>query len=810
MKTKRIISMLLMLCIVLGSMAGLCVSASAETITSTIYSGSGATQSATDSTIYSLYSGERLSGANGEKYTITYVGKSYTNVDGYDLTLCDGDTKVKLYWKRTNEYDGTVDGQGAAINYGTSNPFNVKAVIDVDFSQSPATAAVKVYDHDLTTALVDKTVTLTGLTGISDIIYDVWSGGNLNFAKPVSPTLKIETTSEVNWEMIYAKTLVKDSSSATNYIYNGDLSLTQGNMYRVTWEGTWYHGGIDSSEFRLSDADSDMMLFWKAGDKNAPIGTPTGSTIAYTATDTNPKPFKFVMLFDYLGSTPNATINVYDIDGTTLAGSYSVDLTGIDSIKSLYFKAGGTNISYTVPHTGKVNIEKASFGAAEAVSLETIDITSGTQSNHGTETTQYLDLYSGNLSTVNDEKYYIRWNTRFYKGGGVSNGDFVLADDDSTVTLFSKDKDANTITGESITFATLADTANPDPIAVDITLDFKWDIAKVDFYDDTAATMLLGTKYVSLAGLDAVKSIYYRVAEVATIYGWPQSVSGTDSFVVRRAAGTGATTWKQLYTGDQTKSGFEAVVFEGNIPVEAGDKYKLTWEGNWYLGGIAGGNFYLADSDSEVALFFKGNSITDSKGNASNKINNAFEYTFASPTDYKFVIYLDINATAPKAIVDVYDSDKQTLIGTATADLSGIDSIQKIYYKTWDENTSNLSYTLPRSSTLTIAQDVATMTIVESKTLTSAAESSGTIAVDVEIVAADKAVPYALIAAYYSGSKLVYVDVEADTVAAYDTLEDHTFTVPTSIVGNYDNAVIYLWKSMESIEPYAASVPVEK
>jgi len=648
-----------------------------------------------------------------------------------------------------------------------------------------------VYDIDKSTIAGTATADISAIDSINKLWYQTWWENNQYQGLVTASAVIEKDISNVDWEAIYAGGYTQDG--AYSYLYDGNLSLNKGDMYRMTWEGTWYHGGIDGGGFRISYDDTEKEIFWKDGNANTAIN----GNIAYTPTDVNPKPYKFVMNVSYLGAVPTMTMDVYDIDKTTLIGTINVDLSEFDSIKKIYYRAWSEgNIGYSKLTTASFLIE-APVNPADTASFVTLAKSDGTRTDHGTGTVQYFDLFSGNLSASENEKYVLTWNVNMLKGGGVSNGDFIIADDDSSVTLFSKAKDSNDLGGFS--FATLEDSGNPDSFVAEIKLNFENNIAIIKFYDNTAKTLYLGTKYVSLDGIDSVKSVYYKVGDVSNIYGWPQNGS---TFTIK---GVDKTQWTEIYSGEQSKDGNKAILFDGNVPVESGDRYRFTWTGKWYNGSIPGSKVMIEDADTSIELFWKGNSVAGTYQDSTNKINDTYEYSASNPADFKFVMTFDFNEVNPMAIIDVYDIDGTTILGTITKSIAGIDSIQKIYNQSWSGTVDQ--YMLPINSSIVIEQDAATIEeVVEKIALISATNPGPIVFVDMEITAGEKDVPYALIAAYYSGQRLVYTDIASDTVVAGNTLEDYTFNVPAEVQGNYDKVVIYLWDGVENIKPYVAPV----
>lgn len=329
------------------------------------------------------------------------------------------------------------------------------------------------------------------------------------------------SASAVEWMEIYNSE--QSHSETVTTLYTGDIAFEDGDVYRFTWEGTWYHGGISGGNIFIADSDSEKLLFWRDGTRNGAIN----GNITMTATDANPKPFKFEMLFDNTGENPIAYIDVYDIDKETVAGTITVDLTGIDGIKRIYHKTwNSTNLNYERPHTGKCVMEADASKMPKPSDIEWQKIYEKDGANRGTDpevVDDFHELYDGELTS--DSNYNLIWNVSFYEGGGVNNGDFVIADDDTELILFSKGKNNNIFDG-SIEFGLLSDEGNPDAMVIETEIDFGEKLAKIKFWDDKNMTMLFGQKTVSLDGIDSIKNVYYHIREKGqNIFSYPRQSS---------------------------------------------------------------------------------------------------------------------------------------------------------------------------------------------------------------------------------------------------------------------------------------------
>lgn len=532
MKTKKIISMLLTACISLSTMAGLCTTASAETTSKTVYDGTGYTTSQTDNTWHSLYTGDRLSGANGEKYTITFEGKSYNNVQGYDFTLCDGDKTAKLYNKKNYLTNGnnTYESGTVVINNNGESLFNVKAVIDVDFSGATPTAKVKVYDHDLTTVLINKTVSLTGFTGISDVVYDTW-GTDTGFEKPQSPKLKIEKQVEV-----VNKTVVENSyewescpkESIQNYLlYQGsDVSGTNGEKYTITYK-TKVYSGVNGYNIWFYDGDKSVLIYQKGNGNFIKQNTSdeVGNAITVSQAE-NGKFMNAVIEVDFSTAIPTAHVVVYDTDGTTVLLNKSVDLTGFTKITKIICNVWDT-AQYTMPHDVTLTITKQ-------VELKKESVYSGTGYTDRGTTPHSYSFYTGErLSGANGERYII--NFVGYSLTSVTKYDFKLYDGTRSVALYYKSNNKNQYDDKfDVTFPA---NTNPFNVKAVIDVDFSTDKATVKVYDHDLTTVLVN-KTVDLAGLTGISDVVWELADDGNVtYSYPY---GTPSLTIYKITEDGA------------------------------------------------------------------------------------------------------------------------------------------------------------------------------------------------------------------------------------------------------------------------------
>ena len=72
------------------------------------------------------------------------------------------------------------------------------------------------------------------------------------------------------------------------------------------------------------------------------------------------------------------------------------------------------------------------------------------------------------------------------------------------------------------------------------------------------------------------------------------------------------------------------------------------------------------------------------------------------------------------------------------------------------------------------------------------------------------AIPYALLVGYYdSTGALIGVDFDRNEVAAGASKTSHTFTVPQEVRGSFTNALVFLWRDIVSLTPYAGYINVQ-
>lgn len=350
-----------------------------EVVNKSIYSGSGFTildpENENGGVKLSLYSGERLSGANGEKYTIIYEGKSYTGVSGYFFKLCDGETSADLWFKGgdngyKNSYDSTAEnGKNIQINCGTANPFNVKAVIDVDFSGTTPKAAVKVYDHDLATVLVDKTVDLTGFTGITDVLYTPWStdvSGAMHYERPVDAKLTIKKESVLTWENIYTNE-VKDQTQPTEYalkFYDGNLN--DGGLYKITLKETLYGQPLPHQLYVYSG--NDFVHTWTKDNGSRWYKLNGGVSGEEWEAVTQNEVYNLATVF-YADLTEHSLSYTMSSDKVNTTASGKVKLKG-NSITSIVYKQTGGIDTWSYPTSWSIKIEKANTAGDNTQDIE--------------------------------------------------------------------------------------------------------------------------------------------------------------------------------------------------------------------------------------------------------------------------------------------------------------------------------------------------------------------------------------------------------------------------------------------------------
>lgn len=314
------------------------------------------------------------------------------------------------------------------------------------------------------------------------------------------------------WTEIYSggqnQTSHGGSTNIFTDLYDGKLLPgADGEVYRITWEGKWYDSGIDGGVLRASDSKTEKELFWR---NNLSIS----NQIQMTDTADNPEKFKFIMTFDF--GTSQAVIEVFDTDRTTKLGELTADLSGLEGITGIYYRlwSSGNIVFSKISETSLFTIEKDTTGIPDPseITWQEFYKGDGADASHGGEEKHYHDLYSGELSADTGDQYEIKWNTSFYRGGGVNNGNFILSDGEKELILFTKEKNANSF-GDGIVFGVGTDD-NPHALAIDIVLNFEEKTANIQFYDDKNRQIPLGVKTVSLDALNGVKSIYYYMPEV--------------------------------------------------------------------------------------------------------------------------------------------------------------------------------------------------------------------------------------------------------------------------------------------------------
>ena len=246
--------------------------------------------------------------------------------------------------------------------------------------------------------------------------------------------------------------------------------------------------------------------------------------------------------------------------------------------------------------------------------------------------------------------------------------------------------------------------------------------------------------------------------------------------------------------------GTALVFFKGDLPGTNGEKYIITYEGKARTN-QPGMNFRLYYDDKYVNAYQKDDYKEAYNGVSVNRGG-------VSPYNFKAVIEVDFSKEIPEAAVKVYDHDLTTVLVDKVEQLKGCTGLSKIGVKNWTTNGSNHEhYERPINPKLTIKKvEEAVEEITETIALNSVAVSGSEVAVDVEIVAVEEDIPYALIAAYYNGNNLVYADYESDVVTAGTSKVGHTFDIPSAVAGNYTNVYVYLWDGVDSIVPYTEPV----
>ena len=583
---------------------------------------------------------------------------------------------------------------------------------------------------------------------------------------------------DMEWEQVVS-TIEQGSSNHSTHdegdykiytdFYNGEIE-TAGKVYKIKWKGQWYRSAKEG-KFYISGTDSAVELFSRPEGGKVSCGS---DTFNYGGTDTLFY-FQFEIILDFTSDTPTAFIDVYDVDQTTLLGRMSTDISGIDKIKSIYYKAMTTStIALQRPHKSTMTIEIAKInsggsGGDDPISTDPDDwswktVKEGSGQRRSGDT-RYFDLYDGNLPVSEGTKYHLTWNLKFYKGGGVNSGSLTVADADSNVVLFTKKQDSNYI-NDSIEFATLGGDSqknlNPHPLVVDVIFDFDTHQAEMNFYDDADATMLLGTKTVDISGIDRIKQIYYYMP-VLNDWTAPQN----SSFVIQKW-GVFAEEPEEPQEENEKEWGEWETVLNGNGQTRSGDsryldlydgdklsssflRYKIRWNASFYAGGgVNEGHLTISDDNSSVVLFTK----------TQDKSDFGTDLVFSTKTTGPQAVTIDMvfDFSKKEAEITFYSGNNaNNLIGTTTVDISGVTGISKIYYYMPSRN----DYTAPQGSSYVLMTSKIYPKVRSATLIYDGGEEKKLLSIDGTTASDDKIVPLAK-----------YIEINLNTPVLLEGIED--------------------------------------
>ena len=300
--------------------------------------------------VVTYYDGS-LSGANEEIYRVTFKGKIYRNVDGFNFRLKDSDTTQVLFSRNESSYN--FDG---SHSYTTANnPDNLEIVMLVDFSKATPTADIDFYINGASTPFYTKSATLNDIDSIKKIDVYVWSSGNLDYSAPAKPSLKIERKVIGHWEEKYATTGNPDlNGQFYYYLQNGGFSGSNSEKYRITFTAGHYTN-ISGGELFVGDSDSTSRVFFKSDYSNR---FENDDNLNFP-NDSNPCYVTVQAVVDFSTNPPTADVYFYEKDNDTPFGSKTVTLTDIDSIQSISWKVWDVNnIFYTTPKNPVLTVEK--------------------------------------------------------------------------------------------------------------------------------------------------------------------------------------------------------------------------------------------------------------------------------------------------------------------------------------------------------------------------------------------------------------------------------------------------------------------
>ena len=606
------------------------------------------------------------------------------------------------------------------------------------------------------------------------------------------------------WKNVY--TMETEPAAANQIVYfDGDLSGTNDEVYKITFTANHYQTGVDGWGFKVADGDSVQELFYKDA-MTVAEGDARGSfdreyAFAETSAAANPYTVITEAIVDFSTATPTANITFYDKNMVSF-GNKAVTLDGIDSLQKIYVNMWSVgNLAYSTPKNASLKIEKQVTGTWK----NAYTMTSESNNNHGNESdgNRYYDYFDGNLSGANGETYKITFTAKHYQTG-VEGWHFKVADGDSVQDLFFKDVmtvaegDARGSFDRKYAFAETSAAANPYTVTVEMVVDFSTatPTADITFYDKNRVPF--GNKTVMLDGIDSVQKIYVQMWSIGNLaYSAPKNVSfKIDEFVVGD--------WQDVYTMENetySDNNYNCDYFDGNLSGANGEIYKIIYEAKSYQTYCPGWAFKLGDADTTVELFFK--DVKDDRG----AFDRAYAFT-DTVNPFKFIaeILIDFGAATPTADITFYDENK-VAFGSKSVILDGIDSLQKISARVWDANAGTLQYARPKDPSLRISRFGQAENTIE---LAGATKMDSFVSVDLTIQNSEAdSLPYALIAGYFKGNQLIWCDQETGAVAAGDTKNGHVFMIPEEIKGKFDKVTVYLWNGIDGLVPYTGAVDAQ-
>ena len=740
--------------------------------------------------VVTYYDGS-LSGANEEIYRVTFKGKIYRNVDGFNFRLKDSDTTQVLFSRNESSYN--FDG---SHSYTTANnPDNLEIVMLVDFSKATPTADIDFYINGASTPFYTKSATLNDIDSIKKIDVYVWSSGNLDYSAPARPSLKIERKVIGHWEEKYATTGNPDlNGQFYYYLQNGGFSGSNSEKYRITFTAGHYTN-ISGGELFVGDSDSTSRVFFKSDYSNR---FENDDNLNFP-NDSNPCYVTVQAVVDFSTNPPTADVYFYEKDNDTPFGSKTVTLTDIDSIQSISWKVWDVgNIFYTTPKNPVLTIEEFVEGIEEPEQIEEDNIIWKTVYDWTSETDRFYtageqdipDYFNGKLSGANGEAYHIKFSTKLYQSGGVDGFGFRICDYDTTSEIFYRTSNKTELDGKY----TYQGVTNPDSITVDMLIDFAKTppTADVSYYSNGSVEPF-GTKTMELRGLEEIDRIYVYLWSTGNMsYSAPFKPSlKIDKRVIGR--------WVNKYSTNEGVDRDNAHTYidylQGkSLPCTNGEKYRITYTAG-YQTGTPGGRFYIADSDTSNKTFFKSNYKEHSK----NEFNNVSEFpNDDNPCRVTVKMLIDFSQESPVALVNLFSEGSSTPFAEEKSySMSGLTSIDSIYWNNWDAGYYKSA--IPKDPVLTIERFVEASSIE----LLGATIENNKVNVNMNIDnTGDDPITYAIIATYHNGENLVLTQYATGTVLTDGVKENHTFDIPAAKQGAFDKVTVFLWKDLNSIRPY--------